>query len=246
MYLSVLLDIGVAISFFLIILNCYRKGLVRTVIGLLSSVVSLVGAYLLGNGLSEVIYDNAIKDKIINSISTSVESNVSSTTSGVQSTTSNLPDFVNRILGYLGYSTDSINQSMNSTIHQQSTNVANGIESVLEPIITSLLAFVLIFVIFIILRFITGMLSKFICRAFDMPIISTINRIFGGVVGIVYALVLIYFLSGIIAYAIPIFSAGSISFSEFDQIANNSVLFSVFYNGNILTDSLNSVLSVFN
>ena len=246
MNLTVWLDIGVAILFLLSIIVCYRRGFVKTILGLVCNIVSLVGAYFLGSWLSRLIYDKAIKDKIVSSLSNSVESSVSSTTSKVETATNDLPDFVDRILGYFGYNSSSINKGIDSTVHNQSQNVANGIESVLGPIVTALIAFLLVFLLFIILRFITGRISKLICRGFNLPVISTLNHIFGGVLGILNALILIYFLSGIVTYAIPLFSGGKISYEDFNLAVEGTKLFKIFYEHNILAETLNKVLSIFN
>ena len=239
MNLTVWLDIGVSILFILTIIVCYRRGFAKTILGLLSSVISLAGAYFLGSWLSKLIYDNAIKDKIVSNVSNSMESSVSSTTSKVETATNDLPEFVDKILGYFGYNSSNINKGIDS-------NVANGIESVVGPIVTALIAFLLVFLLFIILRFITGKISKMICHGFNLPVISTVNHIVGGVVGIFNALILIYFLSGIVTYAIPLFSGGKISYEDFNLAVESSKIFKIFYEHNFLADTLKSVLSVFN
>ena len=175
-----------------------------------------------------------------------MESSVSSTTSKVETATNDLPEFVDKILGYFGYNSSNINKGIDSTVHNQSQNVANGIESVVGPIVTALIAFLLVFLLFIILRFITGKISRMICRGFNLPVISTVNHIVGGVVGIFNALILIYFLSGIVTYAIPLFSGGKISYEDFNLAVESSKIFKIFYEHNFLADTLKSVLSVFN
>lgn len=246
MNLTVWLDIGVSIFFILTVIVCYRRGFAKTILGLLSSVISLAGAYFIGSWLSKLIYDNAIKDKIVSNVSNSMESSVSSTTSKVETATNNLPEFVDKILGYFGYNSSNINKGIDSTVHTQSQNVANSVESVIGPIVTALIAFLLVFLLFIILRFITGKISKMICHGFNLPVISTVNHIVGGVVGIFNALILIYFLSGIVTYAIPLFSGGKISYEDFNLAVESSKIFKIFYEHNFLADTLKSVLSVFN
>ena len=124
MNLTVWLDIGVSILFILTIIVCYRRGFAKTILGLLSSVISLAGAYFIGSWLSKLIYDNAIKDKIVSNVSDSMESSVSSTTSKVETATNDLPEFVDKILGYFGYNSSNINKGIDSTVHNQSQNVA--------------------------------------------------------------------------------------------------------------------------
>ena len=72
MNLTVWLDIGVSILFILTVIVCYRRGFAKTILGLLSSVISLAGAYFIGSWLSKLIYDNAIKDKIVSGVSNSI------------------------------------------------------------------------------------------------------------------------------------------------------------------------------
>ncbi|MFQ9784112.1 MAG: hypothetical protein ACLRX1_03295, partial [Ruminococcus sp.] len=68
MNLTVWLDIGVSILFILTIIVCYRRGFAKTILGLLSSVISLAGDYFIGYWLSNLIYDKAIKYKIVSNV----------------------------------------------------------------------------------------------------------------------------------------------------------------------------------
>lgn len=77
-----------------------------------------------------------------------------------------------------------------------------------------------------------------ITRVFDLPVLRTINKFLGGLLGVVEGLVLAYFLASFTALLVPLISGGDISYTEFSSQASNSALFSYFYNNNIITSIL--------
>ena len=125
--MSLALDIGVIIIVILTIIVCFKRGFAKTVLGLLSNIVSIVGAFVLGTSLSDLIYSGLIKDNIIESLSSSINSNLSTSTSSVSGQASELPDYVNSILSLFGYSADTVNKNIDTMVETQSNNIASAV-----------------------------------------------------------------------------------------------------------------------
>ncbi|MGN1131293.1 MAG: CvpA family protein [Ruminococcus sp.] len=243
--MSLALDLGVIIIVLLTVIVCFKRGFAKTVLGLLSNIVSVVGAFILGTSLSDLIYSGLIKDNIIDSLSSSINSNLSTTTSTVEEQTSALPDYIQSILSLFGYSTDTVNRNIDTMVETQSNNIASAVESAIGPVITAIISFFLVIILFFILRFITARLSKLIAGVMEVPVLHTVNRILGGLVGILDGLVIVYFLTAIVIIVVPVVTGGAVSYFDFGVMAEETVLFRLFYDHNIVTGILNSIPSVF-
>ncbi len=233
--MSVFLDIGVFTVILLAIIVGFKRGFVKSVLGLISNILSIVVAVFLGSSLSELIYNSFIKDSIINSISESISSNVQSSTSSVTEGVSQLPDYITYLLSVFGYNNTTVATDVNNMVESQSRNAANAVETVLAPIITAIMSFFFIIILFIIIRFIAGKLCRLICGVAKLPILSTINKIFGGVFGILNGIIIVYFLTAFVTIVIPLISGGGITYLEFDEMAKESALFSIFYENNLIS-----------
>ena len=75
--------------------------------------------------------------------------------------------------------------------------------------------------------------------------LHTVNRLLGGLVGILDGIVIVYFLTAIVIIVVPIVTGGAISYFDFGVMAEDTVLFKLFYDNNIVTGILNSIPSVF-
>ncbi|MGN0460660.1 MAG: CvpA family protein [Ruminococcus sp.] len=243
--MSLALDLGVIIIVLLTVIVCFKRGFAKTVLGLLSNIISVVGAFILGTSLSDLIYSGLIKDNIIDSLSSSINSNLSTTTSTVEEQTSALPDYIQSILSLFGYSTDTVNRNIDTMVETQSNNIASAVESAIGPVITAIISFFLVIILFFILRFITARLSKLIAGVMEVPVLHTVNRILGGLVGILDGLVIVYFLTAIVIIVVPVLTGGAVSYFDFGVMAEETVLFRLFYDHNIVTGILNSIPSVF-
>ena len=78
-----------------------------------------------------------------------------------------------------------------------------------------------------------------------LTVLHTVNRILGGLVGILDGLVVVYFLTAIVIIVVPIVTGGAISYFEFGVMAEDTMLFKLFYDHNIVTGILNSIPSIF-
>ncbi|MGN1125953.1 MAG: CvpA family protein [Ruminococcus sp.] len=243
--MSLALDLGVIIIVLLTIVVCFKRGFAKTVLGLLSNIISVVGAFILGTSLSDLIYSGLIKDNIIDSLSSSINSNLSTTSSTANEQTSALPDYIQSILSLFGYSTDTVNQNIDTMVETQSNNIASAVESAIGPVITAIISFFLVIILFFIFRFITARLSKLIAGVMEVPVLHTVNRLLGGLVGILDGLVIVYFLTAIVIIVVPVVTGGAISYFDFGVMAEKTVLFRLFYDHNIVTGILNSIPSVF-
>lgn len=233
--MSICLDAGVIIVFVLTVIWCYRRGFVKAIFGLFSTLISVVLASVIGSWLSELIYNSFIKEKIVTSVNDSVQNAVSTSASNLAPNGIVLPEYLDNLLKMFGYDSNSLNGDISSVADNTTTAVANSVESAVAPIFLAIISFVLMIILFFVIRFITAKLSKLISKAMKLPVLSTVNRLLGGALGIIEAFVLVTFLAYLTSILIPLVSGGDISYGEFNDEASKTVFFTFFYDNNILT-----------
>lgn len=238
--MEIILDVGICIVMFLSIFVCYRRGFLRSVFGLLSNILAIIISSWLGSFLSNLIYDNFIRDKVVDSVSESIAGAVGSQTQSVETAANNLPDYVNTILGLFGYTTDSLNSGINNAVETQSLNIAQAVESVIAPIIMAIMTIILVIILFIIIRIIFGKLIKLADIVSRAPVIRTVNKIFGGLLGIVNGFIIVYFITAVVSALIPLITGGNITYEEFAEVSGQTIIFDFFYKNNIITNIIMS------
>lgn len=242
--MAYLLDIGVIVIIILTIIADYKRGFAKSVLGLVSNVASIFAAVYLGSYLSNLIYDNIIKDKIISDVTEKVSEN-STGAVHTTTTTTGMPDFLDYIFSLFGCSTDKVSTDVSKAVEFHGNSVAKGVESVVAPLVTAVLTFVLVIFLFFIIRFILSRVCKLICNVMRLPVLSTVNKLFGGVFGILNGLVIVYFLSALIGILLPVVTGGKITFTDFNAVAEKTEIFKIFYGNNIILKVFDFIPAIF-
>ncbi|MCH5202423.1 MAG: CvpA family protein [Oscillospiraceae bacterium] len=242
--MTYLLDIGVIIIIILTIITDYKRGFAKSILGFVSNVASIFGAVYLGSYLSNLIYDNIIKDKIISDVTEKVSE---STTGAVHTTvnTTGMPDFLDYIFSLFGFSTDKVSTDVSKAVESHGNSVAHGVESVVAPLVTAVLTFVLVILLFFIIRFILSRVCRLICKVMKLPVLSTVNKLFGGIFGILNGLIIVYFLAALIGILLPVLTGGKITFTDFNAVAERTELFRAFYVNNIILEIFDFIPAIF-
>lgn len=232
--MAIILDIGILMIIFLTIYACYRRGLVRTLLGIACNIASIIGAIYISDFISKLIYDGFIKQNILDSVSKTVDTSVGGSTQTVHTAVNNLPDSINTLLGMFGYTTDSLDTELDKIVNKGNVSISEGIESIVAPIVICIISFVLIIILFVLFRFLLGKLSKLIIRVANLPLIGTVNRLCGGLLGIADGFVLAYFVTAVVVILFPVITSGSIVYDDFVVYAKDSYVFSFFFKDNFI------------
>lgn len=246
--MSAILDIAVIAILLLTIYNSWRKGLARSVIELAGYIATLFAAYAFSNPLGSWIYDTfmrpavdgAVTDYIANSISSSSSQAVSSSVSqaNINSFVSAIPDSLRGLLSQYHIGIDSVTTAASGALTQSSHAVAQQVVAkIIEPIAFQLahsIAFALIF-------FVGLVVVRFIARAvggvFRLPVLRTVDRVGGGVIGIAKGVLLVFIFATVVAVIIPLTSLQKkppVTQANVD----NTIVFKQFYNNNPVTQVL--------
>lgn len=207
----------------------YVRGAAKTVVSFVGYIVSFLVSVFLGDLLTQLIYDNFISEKIIDSIQETF------TTQAV-TTSVELPPFVSFVLKFTGFDYEN---ALVKAIDNAPSTVAIAFETAVKPIIVSVLSFLLTAVIFILVSLLFRLIvRKILMFVFELPVISSINKMLGALCGAVNSVFIISFIAFLLKLLMPYMNDIPYMFCE--STIYNSYIFYHFYSGNIF----NAIISV--
>lgn len=201
-----------------------RKGFVSGILSLLGTVISFFAALWASRFFAPHIFDNFFRKGI--------EENIA-TTLATESYTS-VGEFLNSILEFLPKSAISfIEENLQATLDFASPNIAAQVMTeVVRPLIVPLIAVILFLILFALLRVLVGFLSKLAKGLKHVPVVNSLNKFLGAVVGLITAALYIY-LAFCILWAYDYFS-GQELINNLEL--SNSVAFRLFSHVNFLAN----------
>ncbi|MBR6917829.1 MAG: CvpA family protein [Clostridia bacterium] len=239
--MSIVIDIILVATAGLIIFGAWRRGLVKSVIGLVCTVVSILVAYALTPPVANFLCNHVFLDRISSGISSSVRSAASSPAgTDVSQFLSKIPETLAGTLEKYDIGSESFRQyigGLSDTGEGAVKGVSDFIARPTSRIISNVLAFIVLFIVaMIVLR----LVSKLILVIFKAPIIRTADHIAGLALGTVSALIVLWVLS--LALSAGVNALGNCVPSWFGDTVSNSVILKFFASNNPIT-VLNKVLT---
>ncbi len=212
-----------------------RRGAARTLVGIVANIVGYTVSVYLAKLTAAYIYSSMIENTIIQSVSdsvTTISDNAMDTLFG------SVPEFFRQLFGTTG---DDMHAALSDTVGDLSSAAAATVETAVKPTVMGILSFLLTLLFFVLVMF---LLRRFairpILKLFKLPVLSGINRFFGGVLGVVEGLVIVSIIAFLLHLVLPYISSASGIFNE--STIYNSYIFYHFYSGNIFT-ALTSLIS---
>ncbi len=229
--MNIAIDVVLVAIAGLIIFKCWRNGLVKSVIGLVCDVVALIVAYALTPPVASFFNNSIFLDKIASGIDSTVRS-AATTQAGVDVANflAKIPETLEGTLEKYRVGDDALKGFVSGLSNTGDDAVKKVSEFIAKPtssIISNALAFILIFVLsLIILR----LVSKLIIVLFKAPIIKTVDRTAGIILGVVNALFVLWVLSLVISAGVT--ALGSYIPNWFADTVEDSVILKFFANYN--------------
>lgn len=211
----------------LIALNVYR-GAARSLARFIASAISYLLATAIGQWLSLWAYEVFAKPTIEKCVTDAVN-NVSG--EAAESIVSSLPSW---LTGIADLKAEDISNAFSGPISGATGTITDAVNDAVKPVACSLLAFFFTILVFLIMMLILNkVLVKPLVALFRFPVLNTINRIAGGVIGLIDAILVVC----MAAYLIKLILANSATSSTWfnEETINQSIIFRQFYNGNLFT-----------
>lgn len=216
--MSFALDLILVVIFAAFVFTAVKKGFVLSLLEFVAVILALVLAYSFSPKVAEAAYDGFVEESIIEVIETKIDENVSLTETATQTQVllDAIPDFLITSAESMGVSIDSIKSEIADSDFTSENIATQLVQKIAKPIIIGALtaqAFILLAVIFI---FVLKILAQFIAKIFKLPILKTLNKSLGGVLGACKGLIVVIFICTILTV---FFASGD---NELADAVNNS------------------------
>lgn len=194
-----------------------KKGLVRSIFSLGSLVLSLVLALTLYPVVTDFLNQSVVGDYVrLNVYKVFDQKQEEPQETDTAGDTLNLPD--------------SLESAITGTMNEAAFTVKESIAENTAQLALKLLGIIIVFVL---VRVILWLLVHFLNAVAHLPILRSINRLLGGVLGLGYGILLIYLLLAVLTFTTTLKT-----FNKPIQLVLDSRYVSVMYNENILLNFL--------
>lgn len=209
-------DIILLLIFVLAVVWGAYRGAVRTVLGIVAFLLAGFMAVKIGVYLAPEIYDRFFSE----SIASAIQDNLPSATDAVSSANqaeaalNALPESIRNLAAAAGIDLNII-QAQLSSYQYSGSDIAQSIEgSVIAPLVTTVCKVLIAIIAFILIYIILRLLICLIDRFFDLPVLGTVNRVLGGVLGAVKGVFLVAILGFLVIILVGMFCAADSSVAQ--------------------------------
>lgn len=217
--MGILVDILLLLIFICFILIGKKKGFVRTLLLVVSKFISVLLARFVSTEFSVRIYDVCFKKLAVNKIESYLESSsVADFSQNVSDFFSSIPDYYLKIANILGFDELKLRQEINS-LDVNKEMAAYLEENIIGPILSIICSAVVFVVVYVLSSIVFSIIIKFVCKFFNLPILKTVDGVFGAFLGSLNGIICVFIVSYLLVIAYGVFANES-----FRQIVDSSYL----------------------
>ena len=122
-----------------------------------------------------------------------------------------------------------LSNSIEQTMLQMSEIKNNVMEVITDSITLLIMRIIAMLLVFVIVRILVFLAMKFLESLFGLPGLKTINKVLGGIIGVINALLAVYIICGGVSLLVPTDKLSIVS-----QTIEQTMLLKYFYNNNLL------------
>lgn len=221
--MSIVLDAAVLVIILIVAFFTMKRGFVKSIIGLVSLVLTLLIISACSKPVATFLYDSIIDKPVQNSIVKSLDEQDQKNDEAINSVWNSLPKFLTNTAENSGITTDSIGKIIKND--SDNTEIAeNFSRNVVRPTAISIITFAVNIILFIVLTILFRFLSKVICKLFKAPVLKQVNKALGLVLGVVKGILIASLVCVVVSYIVS-FSKNDYVFLN-SEVINNTIVFS--------------------
>lgn len=190
--LSLILDIALVAIIILVIGTSAKRGFAVSIMEFIGTVVATIASAFLGSLVSTLIYNQFIKNSIINDVTLALR-DIQGPNGISGSIFDRLPGYVQNCLNADGVDGSNLLDRVPSATNSETLPLA--VEEYIRSIITSFITVIAMVIIFVILMVIVIAVSKKLGKVFKMPAKSNVYKVLGGVFGALKAMLFLMILT---------------------------------------------------
>ena len=219
---SFLFDIICTVVWIVLVVRYARKGFLSSIVQLAGNLFSLVGARQLSAACAGWVFEHMLAGGFRTQIAASLSADGVVDLSGI----------AEKYAGFLPASfrasiVAAFERSIGAVLADNAVVLADSIvENVLQPLLTPVITLVLFFVFYALLRLLVSMLVTVLGLVNKLPVIGTVNRGLGWLVGSLTALLDLYLVLCVL-WGIIVITGGNLNVLN-DTVMSNSIYYKLF------------------
>ena len=195
--MSFLLDFGIVAILALFVYSGIKRGIVYMAINTGGSLLAISFAPFISSMLSLTFYNSFVKSAIINMAESATKDiDTANITQKAEEIMNALSNFTLNVFSFTGITSERLAVELQTNYQ----DIPSMIEGLVRPTAIRMVSTVMTFLVFLMLMFLVSFLARKLTRAIDRTKLTIPNKVLGGVVGVVEALLVIMVLALIIYF----------------------------------------------
>lgn len=198
--MSIVLDIILVVIFALFVFTSIKKGFVLSLLEFVAVIMAFVLSYSISPAVAQAAYDGFVEEKIVESVEAQIDENFSLAETAEQTEVllDAIPDFMVSYAESTGVSIDDVKEKIASEKFSSENIATELVEKVAQPIVVGALTAVFFLIISVALIFILKIAAQLISKVFKLPLLNTVNKALGGILGGLKGFVVVIFICSIL------------------------------------------------
>lgn len=235
--MSIILDVILLTVFAAFVFVAAKKGFMLSLLELVAVIAALALSYQFSPVVAQSAYDSVVEKSLIETVELQIEENlnISSSTAQAEMILEVIPNFMVSYASSVGIDLEDVKTKITSETFSAENLATELVSKVAQPIVVAALTVLFFLLISAVLMFVLKWVAQLLAKIFKLPLIGTVNKVLGGVLGACKGVMVIIFISTILQV---LFAGGE---SEISKAVNGSYVVSLLDNINPFVQSLTEI-----
>lgn len=235
--MNIILDVILLTVFVAFVFTAAKKGFMLSLLELIAVIAALSLSYQFSPVAAQTAYDNIVKENLIETVETEIDENlnISSSTTQAEMVLDSMPGFMVSFASSVGIEMEEVKTKITSESFSTENLATELVEKVAQPIVVAALTAISFLLLSSVLMFALKWVAGVVSKLFKLPLLGTVNKALGGVLGACKGVMVIIFISTILKV---LFASGE---SEISAAVNGSYIVGLLDNINPFVKSLTEI-----
>ena len=235
--MNIILDVILLTIFVAFVFTAAKKGFMLSLLELIAVIAALSLSYQFSPVVAQAAYDNIVEEKLVETVETEIDENlnISSSTTQAEMVLESMPGFMVSFASSVGIELDEVKAKITSETFSAENLATELVEKIAQPIVVAALTAISFLLLSAVLMFALKWVAGLLSKIFKLPLLGTVNKALGGVLGACKGVMVIIFISTILKV---LFAGGD---SEISTAVNSSYIVGLLDNINPFIKSLTEI-----
>ena len=218
-----IIDFILLVIVFLCAVKGFKNGFFTALVNLIGSIVSLILAWIVSNRYSGIIFENLLREKVIDSTYKYIQDSANNLDirSLLENIISGLPEnFMDKFIDSIVVKAENIMAELATPSMEVAVNI---VDTIIAPAVTVVIGIVIFCIVFTVCNIIAGLLSKLFRAINAIPVVGFANRLAGFGIGLCTGAINVFLISCLLSI-IAIITQNSLSFLNIEVLAQSKIL----------------------